>query len=69
MPAGISADYYLRLEQGRDHRPSPEVRESPVCEPWSGPMPAILLTASGGPATQENPITDPITDPPSGEKE
>ncbi|MFF3754629.1 helix-turn-helix domain-containing protein [Streptomyces sp. NPDC002018] len=25
MLAGISADYYLRLEQGRDHRPSPEI--------------------------------------------
>src|SRR5579862_1288105 len=23
--AGISADYYLRLEQGRDHRPSAQV--------------------------------------------
>jgi len=23
--AGISADYYLRLEQGRDHRPSSQV--------------------------------------------
>lgn len=23
--AGISADYYLRLEQGRDHQPSPQV--------------------------------------------
>ena len=26
--AGISADYYLRLEQGRDRRPSPQVLES-----------------------------------------
>jgi transcriptional regulator with XRE-family HTH domain len=25
MLAGISADYYLRLEQGRDHHPSPSV--------------------------------------------
>src|ERR1700734_1731108 len=24
--AGISADYYLRLEQGRDRNPSPQVR-------------------------------------------
>ena len=23
--AGISSDYYLRLEQGRDHHPSPQV--------------------------------------------
>ncbi len=28
MLAGISADYYLRLEQGRDHRPSPEVLDA-----------------------------------------
>ncbi len=28
MLAGISADYYLRLEQGRDHRPSAQVLES-----------------------------------------
>lgn len=26
--AGISSDYYLRLEQGRDHHPSPEVIEA-----------------------------------------
>src|SRR5580693_1032645 len=26
--AGISADYYLRLEQGRDRNPSPSVLES-----------------------------------------
>ncbi|MGP3536067.1 helix-turn-helix domain-containing protein [Microbacterium sp. RD1] len=26
--AGISADYYLRLEQGRDRRPSPQVLEA-----------------------------------------
>jgi transcriptional regulator with XRE-family HTH domain len=26
--AGISADYYLRLEQGRDHNPSPQVLEA-----------------------------------------
>ena len=25
MLAGISADYYLRLEQGRDRNPSPQV--------------------------------------------
>jgi transcriptional regulator with XRE-family HTH domain len=25
MLAGISPDYYLRLEQGRDHHPSPQV--------------------------------------------
>jgi transcriptional regulator with XRE-family HTH domain len=25
MLAGISADYYLRLEQGRDHHPSAQV--------------------------------------------
>ena len=24
--AGISSDYYLRLEQGRDHNPSPKAR-------------------------------------------
>jgi transcriptional regulator with XRE-family HTH domain len=28
MLAGISADYYLRLEQGRDRHPSPQVLES-----------------------------------------
>jgi transcriptional regulator with XRE-family HTH domain len=28
MLAGISADYYLRLEQGRDHSPSAQVLES-----------------------------------------
>jgi transcriptional regulator with XRE-family HTH domain len=28
MLAGISADYYLRLEQGRDRNPSPQVLES-----------------------------------------
>ncbi|KAB8164651.1 helix-turn-helix domain-containing protein [Streptomyces sp. 3MP-14] len=28
MLAGISADYYLRLERGRDRRPSPQVLES-----------------------------------------
>ena len=28
MLAGISADYYLRLEQGRDHHPSVPVLES-----------------------------------------
>jgi transcriptional regulator with XRE-family HTH domain len=28
MLAGISADYYLRLEQGRDRKPSPQVLES-----------------------------------------
>ncbi|MEV7677827.1 helix-turn-helix transcriptional regulator [Streptomyces sp. NPDC088341] len=28
MLAGISSDYYLRLEQGRDHRPSPEVLDA-----------------------------------------
>src|SRR5262249_37489436 len=27
-PAGISAAYYLRLEQGRDRNPSPQVLES-----------------------------------------
>ena len=26
--AGISADYYLRLEQGRDHHPSPEILDA-----------------------------------------
>ncbi|HEX9999276.1 MAG TPA: helix-turn-helix transcriptional regulator, partial [Actinoplanes sp.] len=26
--AGISADYYLRLEQGRDRNPSPQVLEA-----------------------------------------
>jgi transcriptional regulator with XRE-family HTH domain len=26
--AGISADYYLRLEQGRDHNPSPQVLDA-----------------------------------------
>src|ERR1700727_3163872 len=26
--AGISADYYLRLEQGRDRHPSPQVLEA-----------------------------------------
>jgi transcriptional regulator with XRE-family HTH domain len=28
MLAGISADYYLRLERGRDKNPSPQVLES-----------------------------------------
>src|ERR1700678_2968651 len=28
MLAGISADYYLRLEQGRDHNPSTQVLEA-----------------------------------------
>src|SRR5919205_432997 len=28
MLAGISSDYYLRLEQGRDKNPSPQVLES-----------------------------------------
>ncbi len=28
MLAGISSDYYLRLEQGRDHNPSVQVLES-----------------------------------------
>ncbi|GAA3089592.1 helix-turn-helix transcriptional regulator [Nonomuraea salmonea] len=28
MLAGISTDYYLRLEQGRDRNPSPQVLES-----------------------------------------
>src|ERR1700675_1181483 len=28
MLAGISADYYLRLEQGRDHNPSIQVLEA-----------------------------------------
>jgi transcriptional regulator with XRE-family HTH domain len=28
MLAGISADYYMRLEQGRDHRPSEQVLEA-----------------------------------------
>ncbi|MFI1990575.1 VanZ family protein [Actinoplanes sp. NPDC020271] len=30
MPAGISADYYLRPERGRDRRPSLQVLESPA---------------------------------------
>src|SRR5215471_3073637 len=28
MLAGVSADYYIRLEQGRDHHPSPQVLDA-----------------------------------------
>lgn len=28
MLAGVSADYYMRLERGRDHRPSAKVLEA-----------------------------------------
>jgi hypothetical protein len=30
MPAGISADYYMRLEPGRDHRPSEKLLKAPA---------------------------------------
>lgn len=51
--AGISPDYYLRLEQGRDRRPSPQVLEALAKVFGLDPTgTAYLLTLGGQPAAR-----------------
>lgn len=47
--AGISADYYLRLERGRDHNPSPQVLESLARVLQLDDVEAEYLLSLGGP--------------------
>lgn len=47
--AGISADYYLRLERGRDHNPSPQVLESLARVLQLDEVEAEYLLGLGGP--------------------
>lgn len=60
--AGISADYYLRLERGRDNHPSPQVMESlaRVLQLDEGETEYLLSLGSPGPRTRRQPRTERV---------
>ncbi|GCD40111.1 transcriptional regulator [Streptomyces chrestomyceticus JCM 4735] len=58
--AGISTDYYVRLEQGRERRPSPTVVE--------GLSRALLLDAVAARYLRELAVADSVADPVAGEE-
>ena len=60
--AGISADYYLRLEQGRDHNPSPQVLESlaRVLQLDRSAVDYLLSLVAAKPRSRRRPRREPV---------